>query len=471
MAGGAPPTRRIHGDGRDVTPDDSAPLLALAVADRGLCPPRLAPLRTAVVVAALGTDLALSVITAMVLLAGSPPVGGGGRIALVAAVQPAARWLSGALRPALGLRPCRIDVTILLPFLLLLGLSSILASAGILPPVSPASSALLLGSAALAAAGHHAIPGLVRRSPAWRQRAIPLLLPENGAGVRAFRRSLRASFYCGYRALDAGKGGDTTHAINNHAKAACVHHPSKYGVPIAAPPLRPGYLYGARWIADLPGAGILLVDPLPAAGINGSWKRFTDILGALVLLAVSLPLLLLTAAIIATTSGRPIFHRHARVTRSHKIFTINKFRTMHPDAEPCGPVWSSPDDPRRTRLGRILRHLWIDELPQLINVLRGDMSLVGPRPERPEFTQEFEKILPKYVMRHTVRAGLTGLAQVSGFAGSTSIRRRLARDLHYIRRWTPWCDLALLATTLFRLFVRPRVTTRRFVPGRGDPIP
>ncbi len=466
-----PPTRRIHGDGRDVTPDDSAPLLALAVADRGLCPPRLAPLRTAVVAAALGTDLALSIVTALALLAGSPPGGGGGRLVLVAAVQPAARWLAGTLRPAFGRRPCSMDVTILLPFLLLLGLSAILASAGLLPPVSPASSVLLLGSAALAAAWHHAIPGLVRRSPAWRRRSIPLVLPENGAGVRAFRRSLRASFYCGYRALDEGGGGDATHAINNHSEHACVPSLSKSGVPMAAPRLRPGHRYGARWIADLPGSGVLLVDPVPAPGINGPWKRATDILGALVLLAVSLPLFLLTAAVIAATSGRPIFHRHARVTRGHKTFTINKFRTMRPDAEPCGPVWSSPDDPRRTRIGRILRHLWIDELPQLINVLRGDMSLVGPRPERPEFTQEFEKILPKYVMRHTVRAGLTGLAQVSGFAGSTSIRRRLARDLHYIRRWTPWYDLALLAATMFRLFVRPRVKTQRFVPGRGDPIP
>jgi lipopolysaccharide/colanic/teichoic acid biosynthesis glycosyltransferase len=129
-----------------------------------------------------------------------------------------------------------------------------------------------------------------------------------------------------------------------------------------------------------------------------------------------------------------------------------KFRTMPVDAEThTGPVWAVPNDPRRTRLGAFLRRTSIDELPQLWNVLRGDMSLVGPRPERPEFIRQFRRTVPSYMARHRVKAGITGWAQVHGWRGNTSLRKRVQYDLYYITHWTPWLDVHILWMTIFRV--------------------
>jgi lipopolysaccharide/colanic/teichoic acid biosynthesis glycosyltransferase len=139
-----------------------------------------------------------------------------------------------------------------------------------------------------------------------------------------------------------------------------------------------------------------------------------------------------------------------------RLFWILKFRTMIPDAEAeTGPTWADPDDPRRTRLGTWLRCSNLDELPQLWNVLRGEMSLVGPRPERPEFIEQFRKQLPGYMLRHKVKAGMTGWAQVNGWRGQTSIEKRLEHDIEYVRRWSLWLDLKILARTIFRSFRDP----------------
>ncbi len=145
---------------------------------------------------------------------------------------------------------------------------------------------------------------------------------------------------------------------------------------------------------------------------------------------------------------------------------------MPTDAEPQGqPVWPSAQDPRMTRPGKLLRQLWLDELPQIWNVLRGDLSWVGPRPERPEFAQVFTESLPKYPLRHRTRAGVTGLAQIRGFVGNTSLRKRLACDLEYIRSWSPWLDVAVLSGTLCQILARRRQPVFDFVPGQGDRIP
>ena len=128
-----------------------------------------------------------------------------------------------------------------------------------------------------------------------------------------------------------------------------------------------------------------------------------------------------------------------------------KFRTMRTDAEAhTGPVWAVKDDPRRTWLGSFLRRSSLDELPQLFNVLRGDMSLVGPRPERPVFIHQFRQTIPNYMVRHCVKAGITGWAQVHGWRGNTSLRKRLEYDLYYITHWTPWLDIRILWMTIFR---------------------
>jgi len=127
------------------------------------------------------------------------------------------------------------------------------------------------------------------------------------------------------------------------------------------------------------------------------------------------------------------------------------------EAEADGrPVWPEEDDPRITPLGRFMRRFWIDELPQLWNVIRGDLSLVGPRPERPPFIKAFSERLPKYPLRHRVPAGMTGLAQVMGFTGNTSLARRLHCDLRYVRAWSPWFDLRILFLTIVRIFERSR---------------
>jgi lipopolysaccharide/colanic/teichoic acid biosynthesis glycosyltransferase len=177
-------------------------------------------------------------------------------------------------------------------------------------------------------------------------------------------------------------------------------------------------------------------------------KRGLDLLLCVLLGVPALPVVLVAAVLVRLTSKGPAFYSQTRVTRGGRTFRIWKVRTMVVDAEKDGkPVWPEEDDPRITRLGKVLRRLWIDEIPQLWNVLKGEMSAVGPRPERPEFVEAFAAAMPKYKERHAVAAGITGLAQVTGLVGNTSIKRRLALDLHYIRIWSPGLDLWILART------------------------
>ena len=149
--------------------------------------------------------------------------------------------------------------------------------------------------------------------------------------------------------------------------------------------------------------------------------------------------------------GGSIFYRQVRVGLDRRRFTIIKFRTMREDAEQhLGAIWSVPDDPRCTRIGGHLRRFGLDELPQLWNILRGDMSLVGPRPERPEFTREFRNEHANYDRRHTVKCGLTGYAQIHGWRGYTSLEERLRHDLYYIRNWSLRLDFYVLFLTIIR---------------------
>jgi lipopolysaccharide/colanic/teichoic acid biosynthesis glycosyltransferase len=135
-------------------------------------------------------------------------------------------------------------------------------------------------------------------------------------------------------------------------------------------------------------------------------------------------------------------------------FPMIKFRSMRPDAEAHGPGWTVADDPRRTRLGRIMRRTNWDEMPQLINVLLGHMSLVGPRPERPVYVQEFRERIPRYMERHREKAGMTGWAQVNGLRGDTSIAERTAYDLWYVENWSLWLDLRIILRTVLMVFLR-----------------
>jgi exopolysaccharide biosynthesis polyprenyl glycosylphosphotransferase len=162
------------------------------------------------------------------------------------------------------------------------------------------------------------------------------------------------------------------------------------------------------------------------------------------------PMLVIGLLVRLTTPG-PALYRQERMGLDGKSFWVWKFRSMYQEAEKdTGPVWAHPNDPRVTPLGRWLRRFSLDELPQLWNVLKGDMSLVGPRPERPFFVQQFKHKIPQYMLRHKVKAGLTGWAQVNGWRGNTSIEKRIEFDLYYIENWSVWLDFKIMGLTLVK---------------------
>lgn len=211
-------------------------------------------------------------------------------------------------------------------------------------------------------------------------------------------------------------------------------------------------------------AGVEELDGLPVVNLNESplygWniviKRTSDIVLSALAIFVSSPLLLLIAIIIKLESRGPVIFRQERAGLDGKGFEMYKFRSMRVDAEDkTGPVWASKEDDRRTRLGTFLRKTSFDELPQLFNVLCGDMSLVGPRPERPVFIKDFKKSIPQYMLRLKMKAGLTGWAQVNGWRGNTSLDKRIEFDLYYIKNWSLFFDFKIILLTFWKGFVNP----------------
>ena len=201
-------------------------------------------------------------------------------------------------------------------------------------------------------------------------------------------------------------------------------------------------------VADIPLLG-MATWPLDAFW-NRVLKRLEDIAGALVGLLVSAPVILVAAPLVKRSSPGPVFYRQTRCGIGGKCFTILKLRTMPGVAEAAtGPVWTTADDPRRTRVGEFLRKWNLDELPQFWNVLKGDMSLVGPRPERPHFVEQFKDGVGHYMTRHVSRPGMTGWAQVNGLRGDTSIEDRVQHDLYYLENWSLSFDLKILIQTFF----------------------
>ena len=184
--------------------------------------------------------------------------------------------------------------------------------------------------------------------------------------------------------------------------------------------------------------------------INRGLKRAEDMVGGIVGLLLSVPVIAVTAALIKRESPGPVFYRQERCGEGGKTFHILKLRTMCADAEEAsGPVWAQPDDPRRTKIGAWLRAHNLDELPQFWNVLKGEMSLVGPRPERPHFVEQFKDDISRYMWRHASKPGITGWAQVNGLRGNTSIRDRIQYDLYYLENWSLALDFKIIAKTFF----------------------
>ena len=205
---------------------------------------------------------------------------------------------------------------------------------------------------------------------------------------------------------------------------------------------------------DLEGLPVVHIRHVPLTGLfNATVKRTMDLIGATVALILFSPLMLIVMIIIKLTSPGPVIYAQERVGLHNRPFKMYKFRSMYvqPPEEELNR-WTTKGDPRVTKIGRFIRRFNIDEMPQFINILRGDMSLVGPRPERPQFVEKFKEEIPRYMIKHQVRPGLTGWAQVNGYRGDTSIQKRIEHDLYYIENWTLGLDIKILFLTLFKGF-------------------
>jgi len=204
-------------------------------------------------------------------------------------------------------------------------------------------------------------------------------------------------------------------------------------------------------VEDFDGMPVVLVTDSPEQGWNAVGKRAFDLACSGIGLVLVSPLLLVIAILVKLDSRGPLFYTQERVGLNGRRFRMIKFRSMRAHADAGGPGWTVKDDPRRTPLGATLRRLSLDELPQLWNVFVGDMSLVGPRPEQPRFVEEFRGSIPRYMLRHHVKAGMTGWAQVNGLRGDTPLEDRIRYDLYYVQHWSLWFDLRILFLTLARV--------------------
>jgi Undecaprenyl-phosphate glucose phosphotransferase len=236
-----------------------------------------------------------------------------------------------------------------------------------------------------------------------------------------------------------------------------VESTSREGVDVKVVPDLLQFIALRARLEDLDGVPVINLNDVPLQGLNAVVKRALDIaisLGALA--TMTLPMVVI-AWLIKRDSAGPAFYKQQRMGLDGKQFVVYKFRTMPVDAEEqTGPIWSDQDDPRATRIGIWLRRRDLDEWPQFWNVLKGDMSIVGPRPERPFFVEQFKHRIPQYMLRHKVKAGITGWAQVNGWRGNTSLEKRIEYDLYYIENWSVSLDLKIMWLTLVRGVFPPR---------------
>ncbi len=208
------------------------------------------------------------------------------------------------------------------------------------------------------------------------------------------------------------------------------------------------------YIEDVQGIPVIHVRRVPLNIMrNRAAKRAVDLIGATVAIILFSPVMLLTVLVVALTEEGSVIYRQERVGLHNQVFYMYKFRSMiMQDEEKEKAEWSIRNDPRITPVGKLIRRTSIDELPQLFNVLKGEMSLVGPRPERPQFVQKFRDEIPRYMVKHQVRPGMTGWAQINGYRGDTSIEKRIEYDLYYIENWTMVFDMKILILTIFKGF-------------------
>ncbi len=236
-----------------------------------------------------------------------------------------------------------------------------------------------------------------------------------------------------------------------------VESTSREGVDVKVVPDLLQFIALRARLEDLDGVPVINLNDVPLQGLNALVKRALDVVvSAAALLVMAVPCLIFAWLIKRSSSG-PVFYQQARMGLDGKQFAVYKFRTMPMNAEAStGPVWADEDDPRATPIGAWLRRHDLDEWPQFWNVLKGDMSIVGPRPERPFFVEQFKHRIPQYMLRHKVKAGITGWAQVNGWRGNTSLEKRIEYDLYYIENWSVSLDLKIMWLTLIRALVAHR---------------
>lgn len=262
---------------------------------------------------------------------------------------------------------------------------------------------------------------------------LPLILPENKLDEIAITLSL-------------GQYGRLKEIVGQCEKSG-VH--TKF-IPDYA-----GVIPDRPYTEDIQGLPVINIRRVPLNNtLNSVVKRLVDIVGSTVGLIIASPIMIVSAILIKATSDGPVIFAQERVGLHNKPFQMYKFRTMIEQTESEeAKGWTTKDDPRVTKVGKFLRRTSLDELPQLFNIFIGQMSLVGPRPERPQFVEKFREEIPRYMIKHQVRPGLTGWAQINGLRGDTSIEKRIEHDLYYIENWTLEFDIKILLLTIFRGFI------------------
>ena len=229
----------------------------------------------------------------------------------------------------------------------------------------------------------------------------------------------------------------------------------KYGVHTKFIPDYNSVIPSKPYIEDLTGLAVINIRHVPLTNLfNIAIKRAMDMIGSFICIIIFMPIMLIIGILVKLSDGGPIFFTQERVGLHNKSFKMYKFRSMREQTdEEEKKGWSMKEDPRVTRIGSFIRKTSLDELPQLFNVFLGDMSLVGPRPERPQFVEKFMEEIPRYMIKHQVRPGMTGWAQINGYRGNTSIRKRIEYDLYYIENWTFFMDVKILFLTIFKGFI------------------
>ena len=262
---------------------------------------------------------------------------------------------------------------------------------------------------------------------------LAYILPENKLDEIAITLGLEEYYKLGKIVAECEKSGVHTKFIPDYGNII---------------PTRP-------YTEDLMGLPVINIRYVPLSNtFNAMVKRMTDIVGSLICIVVFSPVMLVSAVLVKATSKGPLIFKQERVGLHNKPFWMYKFRTMYVQTEEEEKKgWTQKNDPRVTSVGKFLRKTSLDEFPQLFNVLKGDMSLVGPRPERPQYVEKFREEIPRYMIKHQVRPGMTGWAQVNGYRGDTSIKKRIEHDLYYIENWTLGLDMKILFLTVFKGFI------------------